>query len=937
MMKKIYLLLGLLLALFLSACSTPAKESKESVEDSTNTESSSTLPEESDSGDPSHVHTWDEAVYSWNGLECTAETVCTDSDCQEPLTETVTANYVKDTDATCYLNEKGHFEALFENDAFEDQITEANSVEQEDSMLPHTLTEVEYVWDADTCTASVACTVEECGFELEETATISIATDTEGDCENNAKGHYEAVFESEYFTTQTTEANSVEIPDSQKHQKETSLNEERRQIITACTLCGDEFEVKNLYDTYTDGESLNGGKNYVLPTPISKTELSGKAIRLEFKFESETGSFAFSLLQYDPWIPFTNIVTITKTASGFTVIDNGTNLSCGRIVDAGNGWYAWEINAAGFTVSAGAEVFDLVVPRNTVVGTVCIDWSSLSVVEAYTSRDVPTVYKTGDSLGQTNLSSAILMSQMEGKAIRFEFKFISETGSFGFQVMGLEWNRISDIVTVTKTVSGISANFGRIVEAGDGWYAWELNKSGFTGDGAAAAPTIDFIYPRNNVEGDLYIDWQSVSVVDEYEVDTRLESSTKYENGSTLNGGANYVLPTPISMAELSGKAIRFEFKFESETGSFAFSLMEYAPWLRLTNTVTIKKTESGFTVTDDGSNKACGRIVDAGDGWYAWEINAADFPGSGAATAQMIDIIVPRNTVEGTLYLDWNSFCVVDAYEVDTRLETATKYEAGQKLELSLPGISMSALQGKSVHLEFKFTTESGAFSFSLIQAEPWLNITGRTDITKNGDTITATNGRVVEVGNGWYAWEINASDLQGDGAKTAENLNYVFPRDPVQGTVYIDWNSLSIVRAFEIYANGEKINGGANYVLPTPVPTSALSGKAIRFEFKFESETGSFAFSLLQYEPWTPFTNIVTITKTESGFTVTDSDGNKPCGRIVDVGDGWYAWEINVSDFPVSAGAEIFDLVVPRNTVEGTLYLDWNSFCVVDAYANN
>ena len=811
-MKKIYLLLCLLLTLFLSACSLPTVESEESVEDSTHTESSSALPAESDSGEPSpHVHTWAEAVYSWNGLECTAETVCTDDACKEPLSETVTANYVKDTDATCYSNEMGHFEALFENDAFEDQITEANSAEQEDSTLPHTLTEAEYVWDAETCTASVACTVEECGFELEETVTISIATDTEGDCENNAKGHYEAVFESEYFTTQATEANSVEIPDSQKHQKETSLNEERRQIITACTLCGDEFEVENLYDTYTDGSQLNGGLNYVLPKPISKTELSGKAIRFEFKFESETGSFAFSLLQYDPWTPFTNIVTITKTESGFTVIDNGTNLSCGRIVDAGNGWYAWELNAAGFTVSAGAEVFDLVVPRNTVVGTVCIDWSSISVVEAYTSRDVPTVYKTGDSLGQTNLSSAILMSQMEGKAIRFEFKFISETGSFGFQVMGLDWNRISDIVTVTKTVSGISANFGRIVEAGDGWYAWELNKSGFTGDGAAAAPTIDFIYPRNTVVGDLYIDWQSVSVVDEYEVDARLESATKYNDGDKLNGGANYVLPTPIAMSALSGKALRFEFKFESETGSFAFSLMEYAPWLRLTNTVTITKTASGFTVTDDGSNKACGRIVDAGDGWYAWEINAADFPGSGAATAQMIDIIVPRNTVEGTLYLNWSSFKVVDAYEVDTRLETATKYN------------------------------------------------------------------------------------------------------------------------------DGDKLNGGANYVLPTPVPTSALSGKALRFEFKFESETGSFAFSLLQYDPWTPFTNIVTITKTESGFTVIDNGTNKSCGRIVDAGNGWYAWEINASDFPVSAGAEVFDLVVPRYTVVGTLYLDWSSFCVVDAYANN
>ena len=308
-------------------------------------------------------------------------------------------------------------------------------------------------------------------------------------------------------------------------------------------------------------------------------------------------------------------------------------------------------------------MLDLIVPRNTVVGEVYIDWSSFSVVDAYTSRDVPTVYKTGDSLGQTSLSSAILMSQMEGKAIRFEFKFISETGSFGFQVMGLTWNRISEIVTVTKTANDITANYGRIVEAGDGWYAWELNKSGFTGDGAAAAPTIDFIYPRNTVVGDLYIDWQSVSVVDEYVVDTRIEESTKYQNGEKLNGGANYVLPTPVPMAALSGKAVRFEFKFETETGSFAFSLLQYDPWTPLTNIVTITKTESGFTVTDNGTNKACGRIVDAGDGWYAWELNAADFPTGTAAEAQVFDLIVPRNTVVGTLYLNWNSLAIVDAY----------------------------------------------------------------------------------------------------------------------------------------------------------------------------------------------------------------------------------------------------------------------------------
>ena len=252
-----------------------------------------------------------------------------------------------------------------------------------------------------------------------------------------------------------------------------------------------------------------------------------------------------------------------------------------------------------------------------------------------------------------------LKKAVNGKAVRFEFKFASETGSFGFSVMcSAPWTTVSSSKTlITKTADGVTSNNGRVVALENGWYAWEMNAVDFE---STSASQIDFIYPRQDVAGTLYVDWNSLTIVDAYK--TR-DAAVKYENGEKLNGGANYLLSTPISMAELNGKALRFEFKFESETGSFAFSLMEYAPWLRLTNTVTITKTASGFPVTDDGTNKACGRIVDAGDGWYAWEINAADFPGSGAATAQMIDIIVPRNTVEGTLYLDWGSFAIVDAY----------------------------------------------------------------------------------------------------------------------------------------------------------------------------------------------------------------------------------------------------------------------------------
>ena len=129
-MKKFYLLLSLLLTLSLGACtldflpgsddstSTSSSMPDESISEdskpdesiSEDSKSDESISEDSESDESiQHVHTWAEVVYSWNGLDCTAETVCTGDDCQESLTETVIANYVKDTDATCYHNESGHF------------------------------------------------------------------------------------------------------------------------------------------------------------------------------------------------------------------------------------------------------------------------------------------------------------------------------------------------------------------------------------------------------------------------------------------------------------------------------------------------------------------------------------------------------------------------------------------------------------------------------------------------------------------------------------------------------------------------------------------------------------------------------------------------------------------------------------------------------------
>ena len=348
-MKKGILFFVLLCAFALVGCGSTTKGSESTPNNSepTSESASSGSTESIESAPSEHTHVWSEVVYSWNGLECTAEVACTNSGCQETLTETATAIFVKDTDATCYSNEMGHFEVTFENEVFGTYAMPANSAEQDDTMLAHTYSECTYVWVGDSCTASISCLVEECQFKLEETVTAKIVTDTEGDCDSNAIGHYQADFESDLFETQATEANSVEIPDSIKHQVEIAYDESRRQNVTACTACGEEFNAEDTFSTHTDGIKINAGNNFFLSQAIPMSEVKGKALRLEFKFAGETGKFDFTLVQYDPWSAITNVITIEKTASGLKSTDSGNpDKPCGIIVEAGNGWYAWELNAS---------------------------------------------------------------------------------------------------------------------------------------------------------------------------------------------------------------------------------------------------------------------------------------------------------------------------------------------------------------------------------------------------------------------------------------------------------------------------------------------------------------------------------------------------------------------------------------------------------------
>ena len=81
-------------------------------------------------------HAYGTPTYEWNDDSCTATRVCTHDDTHK-VTETKTGTYVKDTDATCTANEKGHYKVTFNDTQFGSASTTANSVEKADTVLGH--------------------------------------------------------------------------------------------------------------------------------------------------------------------------------------------------------------------------------------------------------------------------------------------------------------------------------------------------------------------------------------------------------------------------------------------------------------------------------------------------------------------------------------------------------------------------------------------------------------------------------------------------------------------------------------------------------------------------------------------------------------------------------------------------------------------------------
>ena len=428
----------------------------------------------------------------------------------------------------------------------------------------------------------------------------------------------------------------------------------------------------------------------------------------------------------------------------------------------------------------------------------------------YTPVRAGSYYTTGVQIGAPSwiiLENPVKMTALENKALHFEFKFDSDVGRFGFAICcdDYNWSNITGTLVIEKQAGGaIVANMGKIKALEDGWYAWELNRDMFRGNGASIAEDVSLIYHQGEtVQGNVIIDWNSMQAVDAYTL-TKEERSETFVEGDKIE---HYFYEKGIAMSALENKAMQLDFKFTSDTGRFGFAFLDNLhDWANITGSLVVTKNSDG-TVTAN-----MGKVVALEDGWYAWKLNRADFAGGGVGSAETVDLVWHNDgvdgietSVRGTVMIDWNSMQAVDAYTL-TKEERSETFVEGDKIEHYFyeKGIAMSALENKAMQLDFKFTSDTGRFGFAFLDnLHDWANITGSLVVTKNSDgTVTANMGKVVALEDGWYAWKLNRADFAGDGVGSAVTVDLVWHNDgvdgiatSVQGNVMIDWNSMQAV----------------------------------------------------------------------------------------------------------------------------------------------
>ena len=219
-----------------------------------------------------------------------------------------------------------------------------------------------------------------------------------------------------------------------------------------------------------------------------------------------------------------NSKTVYETILGYTS-DGVSSYTPSEAFGCEISKYFLSLNITNIPAKWFEEKFKITPIWTTLDGTVVTGSArEITVKEGYANiRDERSKEYTGGAEIYEDFSKDVPMADLSGKALQFEFKFTSETGKFGFALMANDWTNITGTIVIEKKDGKIVSNIGKIVETGNGWYAWKLNCDQFAEEGAAIAKEVGLAYHNNGiggintqVEGTVYIDWDSMCAANAY-------------------------------------------------------------------------------------------------------------------------------------------------------------------------------------------------------------------------------------------------------------------------------------------------------------------------------------------------------------------------------------------------------------------------------------
>lgn len=540
---------------------------------------------------------------------------------------------------------------------------------------------------------------------------------------------------------------------------------------------------------------FGGGDSLAFNTDIPVEELAGKAIHFEFKMDSDEAEFGFSIAYRATWANCSGPIVVKKVSGQWVSLSWVDGAPYGKLVPLANGWYAWECNRADWTIDRQANGWSqnppsvgLLVRTAAQVGTVTVDLDSLKVVDSFiVNRDTATVTSGTSTL---TFNKKMKVGLLEGTAIHFEFQMGSDTTEFGFALgEASTWANCTGGVLIKKingewvSLSSIGSNgdfsdafngvtYGRVIELGDGWYAWECNRTDWTSDRKADGWTryvvqdVNFLMAQDTQKGTVTVDLNSLCLVNALETpdhpNTRIYGAGESFERHTI---------TPILLSDVQGAgAISVDLKLFND-GAFTFALCA-GTWAELSFLVVVEKQGDTYTTHRFYEGTTIGKVVVLEEGWIRVIINYSEFDHSKLGEVQEIHhIYVTGGTDKASSHqqpftigvsVDCGSIKTTETYHREVTIAPdAVDGEAGSKFVFN--AIPVKELEGRAIHVEFRFEHE-GTFAFAIC-CDDWKNATGSIYLTYAGGTVTASEGRVYALGDGWWAWELNFANFGGDG----------------------------------------------------------------------------------------------------------------------------------------------------------------------------